>query len=325
MPFLYLLERLRLACPPLAAVFGVVTYLGDEIAFLALALLVLWCVSKRGGYFLLAVGFTGTVINQFLKITFRIPRPWVIDPDFSYYEGAREAATGYSFPSGHTQNAVGTFGVLALLSKTRLSGRIHRLFVVGCIGTAVAVAFSRMLLGVHTPLDVLVSAGIALVLLAVGHLFFRRERSTRDLLLAVGAMCLVALGFVLYAELFPFPSSADPENLLSARENAWTLFGAAAGVLVMTPIERKYINFKTEAPLLGQVLKLLVGGVLALAIKELQKPLYGAIFGDGVLFTNAIRYFVLVLFCGCAWPLTFPCFARIGRKKAKETENGAQG
>jgi undecaprenyl-diphosphatase len=316
MKLLYLLARLREACPPLAAVFGVITYLGDEIAFLALALLTLWCISKRGGYYLLAVGFTGTVINQFLKITFRIPRPWKIDPNFEIWEGARDAATGYSFPSGHTQNAVGTFGVLAHLSGSRLSGRLRSLFVVGCIGAAVAVAFSRMLLGVHTPLDVFVSIGIALLLLVLGHFFFRRERSTGELLVAIGAMTAVAFLYVLYAELFPFPASTDPENLLSARENAWTLFGAAAGVLVMTPIERKYVRFETKAPLLGQILKFTLGAALAIAEGELLKLPLGAMFGQA-LFPNAIRYFLLVLFCGCVWPLTFPYFAKIGAKSKK--------
>ena len=317
MSFLYLLEKIRIACPPLGAFFSVITYLGDEIAFLALALLTLWCISKRGGYFLLAVGFTGTVVNQFLKITCRIPRPWVLDPNFTIWEGAREAATGYSFPSGHTQNAVGTFGALALLSGSRISGKRRVIFISLCVAAALGVSFSRLFLGVHTPLDVGVSIAIAILLLFGGHLFFRSERSLVALLTAVGAMVLVALGLALYAELFPFPSDVDAANLLSARENGWTLFGAAAGVLVMIPIERKYINYKTEAPLPGQILKFLCGAILAVAVKELMKLPLGAIFGDAA-FPDAIRYFILVLFCGCIWPLTFPYFAKLGKKKEKE-------
>ena len=112
----------------------------------------------------------------------------------------------------------------------------------------------------------------------------------------------------------PFPFSVDHENLLSARENAWTLFGAAAGVLVMTPIERKYVRFETKAPLLGQILKFTLGAALAIAIKELLKLPLGAIFGDAA-FPDAIRYFILVLFCGCVWPLTFPYFAELGTKR----------
>lgn len=55
------------------------TCFGEELAFLLLALTIFWCVSKEEGYYLLFVGFFGTVLNQFLKLLCRIPRPWVRD------------------------------------------------------------------------------------------------------------------------------------------------------------------------------------------------------------------------------------------------------
>ena len=39
------------------------------------AILIFWCVSKEEGYYLLLIVFFGTVVNQFLKLLFRIPRP----------------------------------------------------------------------------------------------------------------------------------------------------------------------------------------------------------------------------------------------------------
>ena len=111
MNLLYALERLR--TPFWDAVFSAVTHLGEETVFMVAAILIFWCVSKEEGYYLLLMGFFGTVVNQFLKLLFRIPRPWVRDPDFTIVESARAQATGYSFPSGHTQNAVATFGGIA--------------------------------------------------------------------------------------------------------------------------------------------------------------------------------------------------------------------
>ena len=111
MNLLYALERLR--TPFWDAVFSAVTHLGEETVFMVAAILIFWCVSKQEGYYLLLMGFFGTVVNQFLKLLFRIPRPWVRDPDFTIVESARAQATGYSFPSGHTQNAVATFGGIA--------------------------------------------------------------------------------------------------------------------------------------------------------------------------------------------------------------------
>ena len=116
MEFLYFLETLRM--PGLNEFMLLITRLGEETAFLAAALIVFWCVDKRRGYYLMAVGFIGTMANQFLKLLCRVPRPWVLDPKFPILEQAREAATGYSFPSGHSQSAVGTFGAIAIPRKT---------------------------------------------------------------------------------------------------------------------------------------------------------------------------------------------------------------
>ena len=152
MGVLYALESIR--TPALDKIMSVITLLGGELFFMVIAVAVFWCVSKREGYYLMIVGFFGTVINQFLKILCCVPRPWVKDPGFTIVESARAEATGYSFPSGHTQNAVATYGGMArYTNKTWLR--------VLLIVLTVLVAFSRMYLGVHTPLDVGVAAVLA--------------------------------------------------------------------------------------------------------------------------------------------------------------------
>ena len=78
MSFLYFLEGLR--NPALDAFFAAVTHAGEETLFIVFGMLLFWCVSKKHGYYLLLVSFAGTIINQFLKLWFRIPRPWVRDP-----------------------------------------------------------------------------------------------------------------------------------------------------------------------------------------------------------------------------------------------------
>ena len=98
MSFLYWLEGIR--CPALDRFFSAVTYFGDEILFIVLALTVFWCVDKREGYYLFFIGFVGTIFNQFLKLAFRIARPWVKDPNFTIVESARAGAGGYSFQIG---------------------------------------------------------------------------------------------------------------------------------------------------------------------------------------------------------------------------------
>ena len=125
MEFLYLLENIRF--PLLDKLMLLITSLGEETAFLAVAIITYWCLDKNRGYYLMTVGFIGTIFNQFLKLLCRIPRPWVKDPNFTIVEEAREAASGYSFPSGHSQSAVGTFGGLAATVSNKA---LRTLFIV---------------------------------------------------------------------------------------------------------------------------------------------------------------------------------------------------
>ena len=117
MEFLYLLEKIR--NPVSDFFFSLVTHLGEETVFLAIAIIFFWCIDKYRGYYVLMTGLLGTVINQWLKIVCRVPRPWVKDPDFTTVKNAQAEAGGYSFPSGHTQNIAGTFGAIGATSKKR--------------------------------------------------------------------------------------------------------------------------------------------------------------------------------------------------------------
>ena len=308
MEFLRLLESARL--PALDAFFSAVTYLGDELAFMALALLLFWCVDKRTGYYVFVVGLFGTLANQFLKILCRVPRPWVLDPGFTIVESARAAATGYSFPSGHTQNAVGTFGAIGLLTK-------RRWVKIACLALVLLVPFSRMYLGVHTPLDVSVAFLMAAILLAAFYPIFRSEEKTKGAmpyLLAAGIALAILFVFYVSGIRADFaPGAEDESNLAHAVKNAWTLLGAITGLLTVFLVDRKTLRFETRAPLLGQILKFVLGLALVAGIKAALKPLFYAVLPSGL--ADCLRYYLVVLLAGIVWPRTFSFWAKLGAKK----------
>ena len=302
MKFLYCLENLRV--PFLNEFMLAVTYLGDEIAFLVIALVFFWCVDKRLGYYILSVGFLGTITNQFMKLWFRVPRPWILDENFTILEQAREGASGYSFPSGHTQSSVGLFGAIAYITKNKLL----RWF---CLAVVFLVPFSRMYIGVHTPLDVCVAAAMAVLLIVVlKPVIF--GKNSRVFPVFLGIMLAVAIGFLCFVELFPFPDDIDSHNLQSGLKNAYTLLGSVLGMIVVYFVERKWIQFPTKAIWWAQIMKIVIGLGLVLVIKNgLRAPLDAAF---GALVGRSIRYFLIVITAGTVWPLTFRWFSKLGCK-----------
>ncbi len=310
MSFLYFLESIR--NPVLDFLFSIVTLCGEETVFMAIGMIVFWCVSKHEGYYLLCIGFLGTVLNQFLKMLFRIPRPWVKDPSFPIVESAREAATGYSFPSGHTQSSIGLFGGIARWNR----GRVLRAVM---ITLCVLVPLSRMYLGVHTPTDVLASTGIALLLILVGYPLFKKAAQSPKLMCAI-LLSLTALmtAYLIFICNYRFPESvyteANIHNLHSAQKNGFTLMGCILGILPVYLIDLKWVRFETRATWWVQIIKAVGGIAVVLAAKELLRfPLDAILEAD--TWARLIRYFLIVIVGGILWPMTFRFLTRLEKKK----------
>ncbi len=311
MEFLRWLEGLR--TPVGDFIFDKITLFGGEMVFMVLAITVFWCINKKWGYYVLTVGFFGTILNQFLKLVYRVPRPWVLDPNFTIVESARADAGGYSFPSGHTQNAVGTFGGLAICTKKTWARIV-------CIAMAILVPFSRMYVGVHTPLDVGVAFGCALVLLVLFYPFVLKSDEHPGGMYVLFALMLVSCGAYLYyvnLHLSPadFAGAEDLANYGEGVKNGWTLTGALLGLLVTYIYDSRVQHFDEKAPFLGQVCKLVLGLACVIAIRLGLSLLFGKLF-PGQSFWSMPRYFLMVIMAGCIWPKTFPFWQKVGAKKA---------
>lgn len=311
MDILKVLEGIRF--PLLDKLMQAVTFLGEETVFMAVAIFLFWCVDKWRGYYVLSVGFIGTVLNQWLKLIFRVPRPWVKDPSFTVVESAKSGATGYSFPSGHTQNAVGTY-----LGVARTTKRNWLRWVMAVL--ALLVGFSRMYLGAHFPSDVVVALVMGAVLVFVMYpVLERAKQSPRYMYGFLGCMTLLALAYLAYLLLYPFPAEVrimDPVTQISnydeGLKNAYTLLGCLLGLIVSYTADRRF-DFSEKAPLPGQICKLVLGLAIIIGIRVVLKKVFGLI-SDGY-YWNALRYFCMVVFAGAIWPRSFPFWARVGAKK----------
>lgn len=265
--------------------------------------LLYWCVSKQAGTLMLFNVASGRIVNQLLKGIFCVYRPWVRDTRIVPAGDAIETATGYSFPSGHTQMATSFFGTIAQWQRRR-----RRWLAWVCIGCILLVGFSRNYLGVHTPQDVIVSIAATAVLLALNErlLGWVAGGPRRDLVVVAGGtvFCAASLAYLL---LKPYPMDyvdgvllVDPAETL---EECCQAAGICLGALYGWLWERRAIRFRVEGTLCSRVLRGAVGLVLAALLYRYGMQLSDAALGE--LAGSLAGWFVLVLFISAIYPLLF--------------------
>ncbi len=313
MGFLRFLEGIRLTF--FNGFFSGVTYLGDEIVFIVLGLFLYWCVGKKEAYFMFAAGLLNALTNQTLKLVFRVPRPWVLDPDFTIVEQARAAAVGYSLPSGHTQNAVGVFGTLWLSFRNKTLRWI-------CVVLMLIIPFSRMYLGAHTPLDVATAFVLSLAAVAALYPFFKDDaRAEKTTGAVLGVLGVLTAAYFVAVMLWQPPADIDPVNLDTARRQASDLLAVAVALALSYMFDNRFTHFRTDGTILTQAVKAVLGIGFTVLLKTLLKAPLNAAFGNAYL-ADGVRYFIIAFFATSVWPMAFPLIGRIcgGKKDGEKTD-----
>lgn len=310
MDFLRLLESIR--TPFFDTFFQFFTMFGEETLFMVISLVFLWCYDKKCGYYLLYTGITGALANGFLKQIFCIPRPWVLDPNFTIVESARAGATGYSFPSGHTQTAVGLY--LGIARRYRV-----KWVRIACIVLVALVGFSRMYLGVHTPADVLVSLGVGVLLAFGSYVLFQRawNQNWKWFYPLLAFLVMLCAALVILMECVPRPMEAIAEFSDACVSSSYKMIGAGIGFCIVLWLDTRFIHYETKAVWWAQILKCVGGLLLILGVRALKEPLLALTGGHDL--GNAIRYFLMILAGGALWPLTFRWFGKLCSPSDAET------
>ena len=291
MEFLYGLESIR--NPFFNGVFRVFTLLGQEVIILAVLCFFYWCYNKKLAYRISFGFFLSAIFVQGLKITFRIPRPWVKDPMFQPVEEAVKAATGYSFPSGHTQAATALCGTLTLASK-KITSKIGFLFIILMVG------LSRMYLGVHTPADVLTSFAITILTVMIVYYLSRFELTKNRKICLMFGIGTLSLALLVYCVILYTNGTIE----LAYAADSCSAAAAGIGLAIGWYVESTYINFKERAcNNRMQVVKLLLGLLITVGLKYGL----GAIFGATIL-GKGIKYLLLVLWIMIGYPLIIKRF-----------------
>lgn len=269
--FLYFMNHIR--SQTLSSVFETITVTAEIGLILVVISIIYWCINKRLGQKLGFIMLFSLTYNGLIKNLVKAPRPFelgIIEPL------RKHTATGYSFPSGHTQSATTFWVVLMNNIKQRW------LYYLGTI-MIVLVAVSRLYLGVHWPKDVIAAIFVGLVLGLIGEYIYKSVER------------LKYLGVLLWIYI-PILSS-----LIWGMDGDYIkAIGAITGFIIGHGIENKYICFKEKGSLKHQFFKVSIGmlGVVILLIGlKLLLP------KENIY--NFIRYAIVVIWIIAGAPYTF--------------------
>jgi membrane-associated phospholipid phosphatase len=288
-----LLAIQQIRTPILNRFFLGVTGLGTAPFYIALLPLLYWCVNKQVGLGLSFIYLSSTYFNNWLKMTFSIPRPGnpVLDPilEKAGIQGRVHPLTPTfdpSWPSNHAQGSTVTWGYLAW--------RLRRgwMWIVAAVLVAL-ISFSRLYLGVHFPEDVISGIVIGAAYLA---LWIVLEPPTRHALGQWPFGARVALVLVIPAVALVLFS--DLESTL--------LNGVIAGMGLGHLVQERWLRFDPRGLWWRRVLRGLVGLLLVVGVYVGLSDVFPAAHATAVeAALRAVRYGLVGLVATLVAPWLF--------------------
>ena len=263
----------------------------------AVPAILFWCINKNAGIFILFNATCGRVVNELIKGTLCIYRPWIKDAALIPSSEAMSKASSFSFPSGHTQFVTAVYGGFAFFYRKTLPQ-----LIIPCAAIILLVAFSRNFLGMHTPQDVLFAILYSIALFFAAEKIFAwiGRDEERRLMFFVGGMISVAIIFLwLYFKTYPedILNGAVIVDPIKARADAFDALGFGTAFFLGWFLEQKFINFKTKVAPKIRLRRVIIGfavlGVIAVAIYPLLKILLGV---EAYKFFKAFLPFFSILF-----------------------------
>ena len=263
---------------------------GEELLLVLILGFLYWGYDKKMGK---AVGLNvlmGLIWNPMVKNVFLRRRPYfdhenirilrLVDQNADAYD---IAAQGFSFPSGHSANAVTVYASIAMQLKKRW---------LTCLAAILPllVGFSRVAVGAHYPTDVL--AGWVLGILCICIVPLLRQAIKNDLAF-YGVLLLTALPGLIYCKSTDYYSS----------------LGLMVGFMAGDLLEQKKVRFENTRSLPRCVLRALGGGAVFFALNTLLKLPFSKDFLNSASFLSlsvrGLRYAAAAFVLFGVYPMAF--------------------
>ena len=276
--------------------------LGEQMLLVAVMGFLYWGLNKEFGKYVGINVLMANVWGPMIKNVVKRLRPYYVSGYNvkllrlvdSSADAMDVAAQGYSFPSGHSANAVTVYGSLAAHEKKK------KVLWILAIVFPLLVGFSRVYVGAHYPSDVI--GGWVLGAVIVILIPWLREKITNR--------------WVFYAVLI---LSCLPGFFFCTSNDYFSSFGMLVGFILAEPFEEKYVKFENTSNIFRCILRTLGGGSIYFGLNILLKlPFSEEVLESASMVSQLIRflrYGIVIFVVIGVYPMIFKVTDRLWKKK----------
>lgn len=228
----------------------IMTQLGSVYFLLPFLAILYWLWDRDTSLRVSVFAVASLILNKILKLMIEAPRP---DEAMALI-----SASGFGMPSGHAQASVAVWGFLAISVERKWLKAL-------CVLIIVLISFSRIYLGVHTPLQVLMGNLVGAGALLFGYLIFRFAAPLWGHWSEMSKASILSLWVFLAA--LAVPAGSSPGSVIPDRTLTLTAAFVLAGLWGGAAVERKRTDFAASRDLGTRLATLGIGVIL-----------YGAVF-----------------------------------------------
>jgi membrane-associated phospholipid phosphatase len=302
-------EAFYSADPLVQAIFTVITNLGEPIVFVILVAIFYIVYDKKYAKNLTLSLLLAIYTKDFLKDIFMDPRPPTnVDPGEITPENPQGLIwTGYGFPSGHAQTAVGFWGYKSYEFKDNPKFRIIPIIPTILSVLIFLIAISRIIIGVHDLQDIigglLFGIGFLIAFIYLEPMFSEKFNTLKLSAKLIIGIAISLILFIIAILLFPTSGEALLPNPTPYADSGGyaQVGGVLLGLSVGYPLENEYIKYEpSEISLKQKIVNLIVGMVLLLVIYFVLDFLV-----EGNVIFRFIRYAIIGLVLTLIVPYIF--------------------
>ena len=276
---------------------------GEEYIMVVVFGFLYLCWDKQAGIFVGTNLMVNLTLNPLVKNIFMRRRPYFdhagvkclkpVDSSADIYD---LSAQGYSFPSGHSNNASTMYGSVAAVMKKKW-------IWITAVVVILLVGISRVILGVHYPTDVLVGWTMGIVIIVV--MSFLQKKVQRKWLLYLILVLLSSVGW-----------------FYCRSNDYYSGFGMMIGFFAGLLFEKKFVNFEETHVWWRIILRLLAGmGPFVGLNKLLKLPFPKDLLEEASItqyIIRTIRYMIVIFILTGVYPMCFRLFKSRKKEKAEE-------